>query len=343
VSSHTAPGLDTILADLVAEHADLDRIVASLDAAAWETATPAEGWAVRDQVAHLAYFDGEARRAIVDPEGFGAALAEIAADPEGWMAHTVERGRAMSPAELLSWWRTERVALLAASGGLDPKARIAWYGPPMSALSFLSARLMETWIHGQDVVDGLHVERVPTARLRHVAHIAVRARAFNYAQRGRAVPETEVRVELNPPAEEDLYAQRGRAVPEAEVRVELNRPAEEDLYAQRGRVVPEGEVRVELIRPAEEDLRARDSAARPGGALAASVWSWGPADVPDRVTGDALDFCLVTTQRRHIADTDLAVEGPLAAEWMAIAQAFAGPPGPGRRPGQFPKRAAQLR
>ncbi|MEI2650829.1 MAG: hypothetical protein V9G12_01405 [Microthrixaceae bacterium] len=51
--------------------------------------------------------------------------------------------------------------------------------------------------------------------------------------------------------------------------------------------------------------------------------------------GPALDFCLVVTQRRHPADTRLVVEGPAAAEWIAIAQAFAGEPGSGRSPGQF--------
>ncbi len=67
-----------------------------------------------------------------------------------------------------------------------------------------------------------------------------------------------------------------------------------------------------------------------------ATWTWGPADVGDRVSGPVLDFCLLVTQRRHLDDLDLAVEGPAAREWMAIAQAFAGPPGPGRRPGQFP-------
>jgi uncharacterized protein (TIGR03084 family) len=65
-----------------------------------------------------------------------------------------------------------------------------------------------------------------------------------------------------------------------------------------------------------------------------TTWEWGePA--PDRVTGDALDFCLVVTQRRHVADTELQIEGASAAEWIGIAQAFAGDPGGGRRPGQF--------
>ena len=30
-----------------------------------------------------------------------------------------------------------------------------WYGPSMSARSFVTARLMETWAHGMDVADAL--------------------------------------------------------------------------------------------------------------------------------------------------------------------------------------------
>jgi hypothetical protein len=62
-------------------------------------------------------------------------------------------------------------------------------------------------------------------------------------------------------------------------------------------------------------------------------WTWGPADAADRVTGPALDFCLAVTQRRHLDDLVLTITGPVATEWMSIAQAFAGPPGQGRQPG----------
>ncbi len=58
----------------------------------------------------------------------------------------------------------------------------------------------------------------------------------------------------------------------------------------------------------------------------------GPAEASNRLTGPALDFCLLVTQRRHRNDLALAIEGPAATEWMTIAQAFAGPPGPGRPP-----------
>jgi uncharacterized protein (TIGR03084 family) len=81
--------------------------------------------------------------------------------------------------------------------------------------------------------------------------------------------------------------------------------------------VPEQPVRVELVGP--------------GG----DTWAFGPEDAADVVRGPALDFCLVTTQRRHVADSALVAEGPIATEWLGIAQAFAGPPGAGRVPGQF--------
>jgi uncharacterized protein (TIGR03084 family) len=60
-------------------------------------------------------------------------------------------------------------------------------------------------------------------------------------------------------------------------------------------------------------------------------WVW-RADGPNRVAGPALDFCLVVTQRRQVDDTALRVEGPVARDWMGVAQAFAGSRGPGRPP-----------
>jgi uncharacterized protein (TIGR03084 family) len=66
-----------------------------------------------------------------------------------------------------------------------------------------------------------------------------------------------------------------------------------------------------------------------------ATWELGEESAEDIVRGTATDFCRVVAQRRHIADTGLEVIGPAAQEWMGIAQAFAGPPGPGRKPGEF--------
>jgi uncharacterized protein (TIGR03084 family) len=60
------------------------------------------------------------------------------------------------------------------------------------------------------------------------------------------------------------------------------------------------------------------------------LWSWGPRDATQTVSGAAYDFCLLVTQRIHRGDTSLVAVGRDANLWLTIAQAFAGPSGEGR-------------
>jgi uncharacterized protein (TIGR03084 family) len=257
--------VQSICDDLAAEHHDLDRVVRGLSDTEWLTPTPSPGWAIRDQISHLWFFDQRALLALTDPDGFAADTLWMMAN--GGTDASVEPGRSIEPVELLTRWREDRQRLLDAASVLDPSTRVPWYGPAMAARSFITARLMETWAHGQDVVDALGVNRLPTARLRHVAHIGVRARPFSYAIHKMTMPKSDVVVRLRGPNGEE--------------------------------------------------------------------WSWGEAELVNSVSGPALDFCLVVTQRRHLSDTKLDIVGDAASEWMSIAQAFAGGAGEGRQPGQF--------
>lgn len=266
--------MSSLVEDIRAETAELRAWLVDLPdgAAGWDAPTPAVGWSVRDQVSHLAFFDDVAVQSATDPEAFTAEVRPMLTDG-GISPDTIaEQYRDLPATELLSWFDRAREALAVTFAGLDPTLRVPWFGPPMSAASSLTARIMETWAHGQDVADALAVDRTPSNRLRHVAHIGVGARAFSYLAHGRQAPDGPVRVEL---------------------------------------VAPDG-----------------------------GLWTWGPEGAADRVTGTALDFCLLVTQRRHRDDTALEATGPLADEWLAIAQAFAGPPGGGRAPGQFAGGAA---
>ena len=257
--------MHTICTDLQAEQADLDIFLSGVDEAGWNTPTPAPGWMVRDQISHLGTTDRTATIAAAEPARFAAEITTQTRQER--MERQLDIGRRLQGPELLAWWRTGRTAMLEVFRHLDAKARIPWFGPAMSALSFATARLMETWAHGQDIADALGWQRAPTERLQHVAHIGIQARPFSFRNRG-----------LEPPSEP---------------------------------------IRVELVSPA--------------GAL----WTWGDTTASDRISGPAVDFCLVVTQRRHPADTSLHIAGPVATRWMQLAQAFAGPPGPGRHPGQF--------
>jgi uncharacterized protein (TIGR03084 family) len=183
-----------LIADLESEHADLDRLVTPLPEAEWSTLTPADGWTVRDSILHLALTDHAAALAAADPATFEAYREQRRAGSDPFEIH-----RDMPCDKLLDLWRANRAELLGALRSVDSRTRISWFGPPMSAMSFATARLMETWAHGQDVVDALQLERTPTQRLRHVAHLGVRTRAYSYQQHGLDPPTTDVHVTLTAP------------------------------------------------------------------------------------------------------------------------------------------------
>lgn len=189
-----APSLAELCADLADEHEALDGVVAPLTDDEWARPTPAEGWTVRDQIVHLASVDEIASRVAAAPGAFSQGLPELFG-PD-WSGDPLTRSGDLDPGGVLAWWRAARIELLAGFAELAPDARMPWFGPPMSAASFATARLMETWAHGQDVVDAVGGDRPPTDRLRHVAHLGVRTRRFSYAVRGREAPEAEPRVEL---------------------------------------------------------------------------------------------------------------------------------------------------
>ena len=187
--------MSAVLDELAAEHEALDEVVAPLDHATWERSTPADGWTIVDCVAHLRHFDGRAALAATEPDRFVAELVE-----EGRLvAATHRRAHEGGGAQLLADWRADRRALLDAFAALPDDARVPWYGPAMGARSFITARLMETWAHGQDVRDALGLAPLRSDRLAHVAFIGWRARPFSYRNRGLAVPDGDVRIELTDP------------------------------------------------------------------------------------------------------------------------------------------------
>lgn len=252
-----------LLDELAAEHLALDAVVEPLADEGWELPTPSPRWRVRDQIGHLAYFDDRGRLAATDPDAFAAHRDALLADLAAFEDDSGRLAREHTGGALLAAWRSARQQCVDALGAVPEGARLPWYGPPMSVRSFATARLMETWAHGQDVVDALAAAGQPasrpaTDRLRHVCHIGFATRGWSYSVRGQEPPSEPVRVELT---------------------------------------LPSG-----------------------------ASWVAGDESAAAVVRGAAEDFCLVVTQRRNVADTDLAVDGDAAAEWLAIAQCFAGGP-----------------
>jgi uncharacterized protein (TIGR03084 family) len=252
----------SIVADLRAESDELDALVAPLPPDRWTDPTPSPGWTIAHQIAHLLWTDRVSLTAITDEAAFADVLAAASADPAGFVDAGAEELAAMAAEELLADWRGTRRRLHDALLTVPDGRKLPWFGPPMSAASMATARLMETWAHGLDVADALGVPRPPTERLRSIAHLGVRTRDYAFLVNNLAPPTEPFRVELRTPS--------------------------------------------------------------------GDTWSWGPPDAGQRVTGSAQDFCYLVTQRRALSTLDIAADGPDAQRWLEIAQAFAGPPGPGR-------------
>jgi uncharacterized protein (TIGR03084 family) len=187
--------------DLIAEQAALDALVAGINEDQWSAATPAAGWSVRDQIAHLAFFDEVARASLAASaeQSFRGLLREVQVrHPAGL---TGSPGAGTTGVEVLSWWRTARQAEGDAFAAIDGSRRVPWGPNLMAASSLCTARLMETWAHGLDCFAALGVQPVDTARLRHVCHIIYRAipHAFRDARLEMPAPLEQLQMELTAP------------------------------------------------------------------------------------------------------------------------------------------------
>ena len=192
-----------VLDDLIAEQHALDTIVAALSPAQWALATPSPRWSVTDQIGHLTFFDATAALAITDTDAFIAHRADLMRQMATELAvdeYTLGEFRQRSVADQLAAWRAGRDELEAAGRTLANDTRVEWYGPSMGSKSFLTARLMEVWAHGQDICDAVGATRPASDRIRHIAQLGVITRGWSYIVRGEQAPEGDVRVTLNAPS-----------------------------------------------------------------------------------------------------------------------------------------------
>ncbi|MEU7473690.1 TIGR03084 family metal-binding protein [Streptomyces sp. NPDC044984] len=256
-----------VLEDLAADIDEVARLVEGLDDAAWSGSTPAPGWSIADQIAHLTFIFTLAKNAAAAPDRFRAMTAAAAQDFDGAVNAALARFNTFPPRELLARFRAEGDASLEALASVPAGQVVPWLVRPLPPAVLASAGMMEVFGHGQDVADALGVRREPTDRLRHLVRFAFLTRDFGYEARG-----------ITPPADPFRFV---------------------------------------LTAPSGE------------------VWAVGPEDAAQTVSGPAHDFCLLVTRRRHRDDLGLTATGGDAEAWLDIAQAYRGPAGEGRTPGQF--------
>ncbi|TCJ29377.1 TIGR03084 family metal-binding protein [Nocardioides jejuensis] len=208
--------LDGVLADLQAESAYVESLLADLDEAGWRTATPAEGWDVATTIAHLLWTDESSVKAVAgtllvngdaDKEPWDALVLDAFGDPTGFVdTAALTIAKTHTGAELLARWQESKAALADALRSVPDGQKLMWFGPPMAPASMATARLMETWAHGLDVADAVGAPHSVTDRIRHVASIGFRTRNFAFAQNGLEAPAEPIRLELVLPSGETWIA-----------------------------------------------------------------------------------------------------------------------------------------
>jgi enediyne biosynthesis protein E11 len=189
-----------VFADLAAEGDSLDPIVARLDASQWSLSTPAPGWTIKHQIAHMTSTFRAAELAATDPDAFVNVMSNGGPDFDTMIANLLSPYLTTSPEDLLATWRSARDSAAKALAALDPDQTVPWVVRPISARALASAGIMELFAHGQDIADTVGVTRPATDRIGHVAWFATRNLDFGYEARGLTPPRVPFRFELVAPS-----------------------------------------------------------------------------------------------------------------------------------------------
>lgn len=247
------------------ESAALAVLLAPLAEKDFEQETLFKHWTINNVLRHLHVWNIAAGKSLDGGDAFAGFMAQLMGG--GARLRFIEMEAAyldgLSGRALLDAWTAGFGGLAERYADTDPKARLKWVGPDMSAISAITARLMETWAHAQAVYDLLGVEREDSDRIGNIVRLGVNTYGWTFKNRKEEPPGPMPRLQLTAPS--------------------------------------------------------------------GAVWEYGEGD--DLITGSASEFCQVVTQCRNIADTSLAVDGPIATRWMSIAQCFAGPPNDPPPPG----------
>ncbi|WP_018657672.1 TIGR03084 family metal-binding protein [Actinomadura flavalba] len=192
--------LQEVYADLAAEGEELDRVLSGLDDAAWATPTPAPGWTIAHQVAHMAATFRMAAMSAAEPEAFTAMVDGLGPDFDANVAGAMAPYLAEPPARLLERWRAELAASVKALGAVPQDQVVPWLVRPLPPAILACAGIMELIGHGQDVLDALGVQRTWTDRVKHLVGFAVVVKDFGYEAHGLTPPAEEFRWEIMLPS-----------------------------------------------------------------------------------------------------------------------------------------------
>jgi uncharacterized protein (TIGR03084 family) len=168
----------------------------------FERVTQFKEWKINDVLTHLHIWNWAADLTLKDSEAFVEFLRQVASHVVKGPLREFENEwiKGLKNRELLNEWYTFCLAMSDRYAAADPKTRVKWAGPDMSVRSKITARLMETWAHGQGVYDVLGVKRVDRDRVKNIAMLGVNTFHWTFACRGLEAPGKAPYVKLTAPS-----------------------------------------------------------------------------------------------------------------------------------------------
>jgi uncharacterized protein (TIGR03084 family) len=190
--------------DFKAESDGLYALMKDLDDADFAAPTQFKGWTLSNVLEHLHMWNWAAHESHADEANFASWLETELPKvmKSGMRAYEAEWNGGVSGRALLEKWHDFYTAMAEDMVNLDPKKRLKWAGPDMSARSSISARLMETWAHGQEVYDHLGVVRENKDHIKSIVVLGINTFGWTYATRGETPPGARPYVRLNAPSGE---------------------------------------------------------------------------------------------------------------------------------------------
>ena len=175
----------------------------TFDDSDWARTTQFKHWTPNDIVAHLHMADYAADLSLKGGDEFTAfarRLAELGRNSARNLDATHAWLGGIKNRDLLLRWRAFYREMAGRFAAADPRKRVKWFGPDMSVLSSISARLMETWAHGQALYDLFGQTRVDTDRIKNIAIIGINTFGWTFANRGIEPPGVRPNVRLSAPS-----------------------------------------------------------------------------------------------------------------------------------------------
>jgi len=188
--------------DFLDESEALLALVENLTAKELEQETAFKGWSINSVIGHVHMWNHAADLSLRDPKAFKEFFADVAGFLKDGNLNGFERKwlDGLSGPELVATWHDGFREIASHFAEADPSARVEWAGPSMSVRSSITARLMETWAHAQEVYDILGVERVNHDRIKNIVILGMNTFGWTFKVNGRDVPDSVPEVRLTAPS-----------------------------------------------------------------------------------------------------------------------------------------------